>query len=99
MLSEDERRILAEIERHLGEDRVLHRAAGAVGRPVSWARRAWLALLWVSLVLMVGMAALQVAAAVAESAALVLVAEVGLRRTVGEPDDRAGQNPARHRAA
>ena len=82
MLSDDDRRALAEIERQLHDDRALRRSFRHAGaRPVSWTRRIWWAVLLTSLVLMLGLAALDVASATLECAGLAAVAWTALRLT------------------
>ena len=83
VLSEDDRRRLADIERHLQDDSGLRHAFGRIPRPVSWIRRVWFTLLVVSLMLMVAMAALGVVGATAECATLGVVIGTGLRSTAG----------------
>lgn len=83
MLSEDDRRRLADIERHLQDDSGLRHAFGRIPRPAPWIRRVWFTLLVVSLVLMVAMAALGVVGATAECATLGVVIGIGLRSTAG----------------
>jgi hypothetical protein len=86
--------MLAEIERHLEEDRALRRAFGRIvaGRAL-WARRGWSALLLTCLVLMVGMAALGARTAAVESAALAAVAGVALRLASPRTADLRGRLP------
>jgi len=91
MLSEEDRRRLADIERHLQDDSGLCHAFGRIPRPVSWIRRVWFALLLVSLVLMVAMALLGAVGAVVECATLGVVIWIGLRSTAGSDEHRAGR--------
>jgi hypothetical protein len=92
MLSSEDRRALEEIERHLQVDRALRRALSrTVAGPVLWARRAWLALLLMSLALMVVMAAIGVTTAAVESAGLAVVAGAAMRFTSSRVGDRAAR--------
>jgi Protein of unknown function (DUF3040) len=98
MLNNDDCRTLAEIERHLQEDRALRRAFGHVGAESRvWARRGWLGLLLTSVVLMVAMAALGATTATVESAGLAAVAGAVLKFTSPRAGRRAyhGQVPGR----
>jgi hypothetical protein len=96
MLSDHDRRTLAEIERHLQDDSGLYRAferrAQAASRTrASRTRRAWFAILLVSLVLMVGVAALGASGAAVECAALAATIGAGLRFVAEKPDRRIGR--------
>jgi Protein of unknown function (DUF3040) len=91
MLSDHDLRTLAEIERHLQDDSGLRRALGRNARPASWIRRVWFTLLLVSLVLMVGMAALGASGAALECAALAVVIGTGLQSTSKGVEHRAGR--------
>jgi Protein of unknown function (DUF3040) len=97
MLSGDDCRTLAEIERRLQEDPVLRRAFGAGARATSRLRRLWQAFLLTALVLTVGMVALHVTGAAFESAALALIIGTGLRRTSDRAGPRAGRGSAADR--
>jgi len=111
MLSDRDRRTLAEIERHLQEDSALHHAferkprAFRRGlrefvrrwRTLSWTRRGWWALLLVSLVLMVGVAALGISGAAFECAVLAVVIGTGLRTTSRGVEHRTGTGPVSDR--
>jgi Protein of unknown function (DUF3040) len=89
VLSDHDRRVLADIERHLQDDAGMHRAVGRrAARPTSRIRRTWFALLLVALVLMVGTAALGVSGAAVECGALAAVIAVGLRLDVRRSDRR-----------
>jgi Protein of unknown function (DUF3040) len=104
MLSDHDRRTLAEIERHLQEDPALHRSFerspralchglrgfGRRWRGLSRTRRTWCALLLVSLVLMVATAALGTSGAAFECAVLAVVIGTGLRSTSRGVEHRAG---------
>jgi len=98
VLSDEDRRVLEEIERHLQGDPGLR---GTFSRPavraVPWARRTWWTVLVVSLTLMLGMAAMDVVGAALESAALVVVAGVALRCTRSSAGDRTARGRARDR--
>ena len=91
MLSDHDRRTLAEIERHLQDDQVVCRAFRRTARSVSRVRRTWMTLLVVSLVLMVGTAALGMRGAVVECGALAAVIAVGLWLAAGKSDRRASR--------
>jgi len=92
MLSSEDRRALEEIERHLQVDRALRRAfSRTVAGSILWARRAWLALLLMSLALVVVMAAIGMTTAAVESAGLAMVAAAALRFTSSRVGDRAGR--------
>jgi DUF3040 family protein len=92
MLSDHDRRLLAEIERHLEDDAGMCRAFGrTAARSTSTIRRIWLTLLLVSLVLMIGTAALGVSGAAVECGALATMIAVGLRLGMRKPDHRTGR--------
>jgi hypothetical protein len=98
MLSDHDRRTLAEIERYLQADPALHRtfarsprALGRSLRAASGIRRLWCALLLTSLILMVAMAALHVSGAAFESAALAVVIGTALRSGSKRAEHRAGR--------
>jgi hypothetical protein len=97
MLSDHDRRTLAEIERHLQEDPALRRTLGrsreqpGAAGATSGVRRVWYALLAMSLVLTVGMVALDVAGAAFESAAVAVVVGMALRFTAKKSEPRAGR--------
>jgi Protein of unknown function (DUF3040) len=92
MLSDHDRRLLAEIERHLQDDAGMCRAFGrTAARSTSRSRRTWFTLLLVSLVLMVGTAALGASGAAVECGALATMIAVGLRLAVRKPRHRTGR--------
>jgi len=100
MLSKGDRRMLAEIERHLQEDPALRRTferqprvltrGWRAWRAMSGIRRVWWALLMTSLLLWAAMAVLPVPGAALESAALAAVIGTGLRFTSTRVEHRAG---------
>ena len=73
MLTERERRALAEIERHLEEDDRLRTFAARSHRRARRMRRLWIVLVIVSAVLVIGMGALGSAAGAADSMLLGVV--------------------------
>jgi Protein of unknown function (DUF3040) len=93
MLSDHDRRTLAEIERHLEGDPGLCRAFGRYDRRPSRIRRFWYALLLVSLLLMVGLAALGVQGPAVECGALAAAIGMGLRMTRNGVELGAGRGP------
>jgi hypothetical protein len=93
MLSDHDRRTLAEIERHLEGDPALCRAFGRYARRPSRIRRTWYALVIVSLLLMVGLAALGATGAALECALLAAAIGVGLRLTAKAVELGAGSGP------
>lgn len=95
MLSERDRRTLADIERHLQDDPGLYQAFRRRTRQMSGVRRTWWVLLLVALALVLGLAALGVEGPAVECAALAAVIGVGLRLTQQKPDSRrAGRRRA-----
>ena len=98
MLSDHDRRALAEIERYLEEDRRLCRSfRGAAVRPGSRIRRFWWAVLVVSLVLTLGLAVLDVLDAALESAVVAAVAWTALRLTRPTPEGCVGRGAVPNR--
>jgi Protein of unknown function (DUF3040) len=93
MLSDHDRRTLAEIERHLEGDPGLCRAFGRYARRPSRIRRTWYVLVIVSLLLMVGLAALGVPGAALECAALAAAIGAGLRFTSKAVELDPGRGP------
>ena len=94
MLSERDRRTLADIERHLQDDTGLHQAFRRRTRQMSGVRRTWWVLLLVALALVLGLAALGVEGPAVECAALAAVIGVGLRLTQQTTDSRVGRRRA-----
>jgi len=94
VLSERDRRTLADIERHLQDDPGLYQAFRRRTRQASGVRRTWWVLLLVALALVLGLAALGVEGPAVECAALAAVIGVGLRLTQQTTDSRVGRRRA-----
>lgn len=96
MLSDHDRRTLAEIERHLRDDPGLCRTFRRPRRTVCRAHPGWFTLLLVSLVLMVGLTALGERYAALECAALAVAIGLGLRSTAAKRDRSRASGRASH---